>query len=135
MVGRVFENSLNIDWKCLNLLLTTSSITWINSYLGFPWKIGKVRFFILVFSSPTWFNPISVWKNFSSCTTGSTGEKTWKTVCFLDEGPSLLESWFEVIPSSHFVTWKNRIPWLLTALHLIKAQNAPDFTQNIYTYL
>ena len=30
---------------------------------------------------------------------------------------------------------KNRVPLLLTNLHIIKAQNAPDLTQNIYTYL
>ena len=30
---------------------------------------------------------------------------------------------------------KNGLPWLLTAFHIIKAQNAPDLTQNIYTYL
>ena len=30
---------------------------------------------------------------------------------------------------------ENGIPWLFIALHIIKAQNAPDLTQNVYTYL
>ena len=39
----------------------------------------------------------------------------------------------KILPSN--ILQKNGIPWLLTALHIIKAQNAPDFTKNIYTYL
>ena len=38
----------------------------------------------------------------------------------------------KILPSN---IYKNGITWLLTALHIIKAQNVPDFTQNIYTFL
>ena len=73
------------------------------SVSDFCGKLEKLGYFVLtVFTSRTWLNPASVWKNYS-CFSKLLVQKLLKIACFLDECLSLLELLFEAIPSSNFV--------------------------------
>ena len=91
---------------CSNLILNMNTITWIKSYLGFSWKIGKGRYFVLTVdliqpvgldSAPLLFGKII------HHLVNYRRKNLLNIACFLDEGPILLELFFQANPSSHFV--------------------------------